>query len=139
MGVDNLAIVFAPTLLPWDSKATPTEQLQRAKDGVALVQALLRGQVVIADTEAEKYDTSVVEEESVLDADEEKTLVVNNLPTPDPEEETAFVAKDSRLLREDRRTAACSLQMLQSPRLLPDYPFSHPIAWRATHPNASKA
>jgi len=60
---------------------------------VALVQALLRGQVVIADTEAEKYDTSVVEEESVLDADEEKTLVVNNLPTPDPEEETAFVAK----------------------------------------------
>jgi len=93
MGVDNLAIVFAPTLLPWDSKATPTEQLQRAKDGVALVQALLRGQVVIADTEAEKYDTSVVEEESVLDADEEKTLVVNNLPTPDPEEETAFVAK----------------------------------------------
>lgn len=31
---DNLAVIFAPVLLPTDASAPPMEQLQRAKDGV---------------------------------------------------------------------------------------------------------
>ena len=42
MSIDNLAVVFAPVLVPTDEKAPPLEQLQRAKDGVTLVKALLK-------------------------------------------------------------------------------------------------
>lgn len=41
MGADNLAVIFAPVLLPTDASAPPMEQLQRAKDGVTLVKSLL--------------------------------------------------------------------------------------------------